>query len=59
MQLEYGRPFKGKALEELTRFLGACGLAYDPGVQFSVCLYDDEAPGGGALQPLHQGAPGA
>jgi uracil-DNA glycosylase len=41
MRLEYGRPFTGKALEELTRFLGACGLAYDQGVQFSVCLYDD------------------
>ncbi|MDR1903678.1 MAG: [citrate (pro-3S)-lyase] ligase [Treponema sp.] len=40
MEVHYGYPFRGEALEEMRRFLNACGIGYDEGVDFSVCIMD-------------------
>jgi [citrate (pro-3S)-lyase] ligase len=43
MDLLYGAPFRGAALEKLKDFLGVCGIRYDDAVAFSVCLCEGEA----------------
>jgi len=40
MEISYGSPFKGGALEKLKTFLGEQGLAYDEQIQCSVCAMD-------------------
>jgi [citrate (pro-3S)-lyase] ligase len=42
MEVYYGYPFKGEDLERMRRFLNACGIGYDEGVEFSVCIMDGE-----------------
>lgn len=42
MYLKIGTPFTGSALEQLKRFLSDCGLDYDPSIDFSICLMEDE-----------------
>ncbi|MDR3160391.1 MAG: [citrate (pro-3S)-lyase] ligase [Spirochaetaceae bacterium] len=43
MECVYGAPFRGAALERLKGFLGSCGIRYDEGVEFSVCLREGDA----------------
>jgi [citrate (pro-3S)-lyase] ligase len=40
MHIETGAPFTGKKRQELEAFLRGAGLAYEEGIQFSVCLYE-------------------
>jgi [citrate (pro-3S)-lyase] ligase len=40
MEVWYGYPFKGEALEHMRRFLDTCGIGYDEGAEFSVCVTD-------------------
>ncbi|MDR2096370.1 MAG: [citrate (pro-3S)-lyase] ligase [Treponema sp.] len=40
MEVRYGYPFKGEALESMRRFLATCGIGYDQGAEFSVCVMD-------------------
>jgi [citrate (pro-3S)-lyase] ligase len=40
METICGSPFRGAAIEEMKSFLKSCGISYDDGVQFSVCLMD-------------------
>lgn len=37
-----GRPFTGQELEQLKRFLGEMDLEYDEGIEYSVCIQDDD-----------------
>lgn len=66
MYLAVGRPFTGSALQRLKAFLHACGLNYDPGIDFTCTLEEDgeiiaTASLDGttlkciAVSPLHQG----
>jgi [citrate (pro-3S)-lyase] ligase len=38
MEIRYGYPFRGAALDALCAFLESCGLAYDENVEFSVLV---------------------
>lgn len=40
-ELCVGRPFRGQALAELQVFLAGVGLAYDPGIGYSVMIRDE------------------
>ena len=42
MDLMQGRPFTGRTLERLKKFLASVGLLYDDGVEMSVCACDDD-----------------
>ena len=42
MDLMQGRPFSGRTLERLKKFLASVGLLYDDGVEMSVCACDDD-----------------
>ncbi|MCR4804183.1 MAG: [citrate (pro-3S)-lyase] ligase [Clostridia bacterium] len=42
MDIQYGRPFTGRRLEELRAFLKTLGLDYDDRVQFTVLCTDEE-----------------
>jgi [citrate (pro-3S)-lyase] ligase len=42
MEVHYGYPFKGEDLERMRRFLNDCGISYDEGAEFSVCVMDGE-----------------
>lgn len=66
MYLATGRPMTGTALQKLQSFLHACGLDYDPGIDFTCTLQEDgeiiaAASLDGAtlkciaVSPLHQG----
>lgn len=37
-----GKPFKGKILERLNAFLGRMELSYDEGIEYSVCILNDD-----------------
>ena len=41
MYMTTGRPFIGRALENLKRFLARCGLDYDAGVGYTAALVED------------------
>jgi len=41
MELSCGSPFHGRGLERLKSFLLSCGLKYDEGIEYSVCLMGD------------------
>jgi [citrate (pro-3S)-lyase] ligase len=41
MELDYGYPCRGKALERLRAFLAASGLKYDDRVSYTVCAQED------------------
>lgn len=50
MEMEYGRPFSGRKLSALQAFLSKAGLDYEPAVQFTVnILQDDEIIATGSL----------
>lgn len=51
IQLE-GKPFRGKELEQLKEFLGRMGLEYDPGVEYTLCVIneDNEIIGTGSVE---------
>ena len=51
MDLMQGRPFTGRTLERLKKFLASVGLLYDDGVEMSVCACDDD---GEIKVTLHQ-----
>ena len=38
----FGEPFQGKALEQLQLFLTACDLTYDPSIEYSVALVEND-----------------
>lgn len=42
MDIIQGRPFTGRLLEKVKKFLASLGLEYDDGVEFSLCVEDDE-----------------
>jgi [citrate (pro-3S)-lyase] ligase len=42
MEIRYGSPFRGAALEKLKSFLLEQNLAYEEQVQFSVCIMDEQ-----------------
>ncbi len=42
MDMMQGRPFTGRTLERLKKFLSSVGLLYDDGVEMSVCACDDD-----------------
>ena len=42
MDIIQGRPFTGRLLEKVKKFLASLGLEYDDGVEFSMCVEDDE-----------------
>lgn len=42
MDMMLGRPFSGRTLERLKKFLAALGMLYDDGVELSVCACDDD-----------------
>ncbi|MBP3837323.1 MAG: [citrate (pro-3S)-lyase] ligase [Pyramidobacter sp.] len=42
MDMMQGRPFTGRTLERLKKFLASLGLLYDDGVEMSVCACDDD-----------------
>lgn len=62
-----GKPFKGKVLDSLKEFLKQMDLRYDEGIEYSVCILDDNYKiiGAGsvesnvikciAIDPAHQG----
>jgi [citrate (pro-3S)-lyase] ligase len=41
MELDYGYPYRGAALERLRVFLVSCGLRYDERVSYTVCALED------------------
>ena len=41
MDMIQGRPFTGRTLEKVKKFLSSLDLKYDDGVEFSVCMEDD------------------
>ncbi len=42
MDMMQGRPFSGKTLERIEKFLASLGLDYDDGVEMTVCACDEE-----------------
>ena len=42
MDMMQGRPFTGRTLERLKKFLASLGLLYDDGIEMSVCACDDD-----------------
>ena len=44
MYMITGQPFTGKMQEKLQLFLASCQLTYDPAIDFSVILMEDDAP---------------
>ena len=42
MDMMQGRPFKGRTLERIEKFLASLGLDYDDGVEMTACACDEE-----------------
>lgn len=40
--IQEGRPFKGRELEKVKHFLKRSGLNYDEGIEYTVCVLDEE-----------------